>query len=240
MIENEIIAIIDTETVNAQASFGFNINGNMFFDMGFVLWDSSKNEIIKEYNSIVKEVWEDASLMKGYFFGDEKKQWYIDEIAAGRLDVKPIKTIAQEIRGIIEEYDVYILAAYNAGFDVKSIKDTSLKYGAGLIFDFDDSEVWDIYHIACQALQGNENFIVSCVENGFVTDKGNVKATAESVFSFIHNDYSFVEDHTALSDAIIETDILHWSLNQEQEMSTVFARGINPAAWRLVQRKKKK
>lgn len=232
----ETIFIIDTETVNKNAEFGFNANGNLVFDLGVVVW-TTDGTIVESYNAIVKEVWEDPTAMKNYVFSQDKLNWYKKEIAEGRLLVKPMKDVAAEMRTLYKKYKNPILSAYNVTFDIRAIKDTAIELKAGLVFDFDGAEVWDIYHMACQALKGNDNFITACVDNGFVTEKGNIKATAESVYSFIHSDYTFIEDHTALSDAVIEADILEWVLKLEDSKKTYFNRDASSAAWRLVQKK---
>lgn len=233
----ETVLIIDTETVNKNAEFGFNANGNLVFDLGVVVWNTD-NTIVEQYNAIVKEVWEDPEAMKNYVFSQEKIEWYKQQIALGLLPVKPMSEVAEDMRKLYSKYQSPILAAYNVTFDVRAVKDTAIELKAGLVFDFDGAEVWDIYHMACQALKGNDNFIASCVENGYVTEKGNIKATAESVYSFIHGDYTFVEDHTALSDAVIEADILDWVLKLEDSKKVYFNRDASAAAWRLVQKKK--
>ena len=45
-------------------------------------------------------------------------------------------------------------------------------------------------------------------EHGYVTPTGRAKATAEIMFRFVTDDDTFIEDHTALSDAMVEADIL--------------------------------
>ena len=178
--------------------------------------------------------------MSKYVFDDEKLQWYKDEVAAGRLEVIPFAQMSKEVHAIIEEYDVEVFSAYNMGFDVRAVSDTAMSLKSGIFIDFDNEECWDLYHMACHALQGNDNYVVACMENGLVSPSGNIKANAEAVYSFITNNFAVIEDHTALSDAEIEADIMRWVLELEKEKQVYFKREIYSQAWRLVQRKKDK
>ena len=218
---------------------GFSIYGNMVFDMGFVIRESSVDgEIVFKYNKIIKEVFDDKDLMKGYFFGPEKMLWYTKEIEAGRLEVAPIQEIAKDIRDTMKRFDVEILSAYNVSFDMGAITETSMKYNGGLMFDFEGSQVWDLYHMACHALQGNDNYLIFATENKFIKPSGNLRSDAEAVYSFVKNSPAFIEDHTALSDCIIENEILTWVMKQEELRGTMFNKTPSSQAWRLVQKRK--
>ena len=107
------------------------------------------------------------------------------------------------------------------------------------IFTKDLTKV-DLYNKSCQALADDENYKIFCVENGRMTEKGNIKADAESVFAYLFNAPSVIESHTALLDAILETKIYQWLLKQEKEQDTFFEDKPNTQAWRLVQYKKRK
>ena len=54
------------------------------------------------------------------------------------------------------------------------------------------------------------------------TAKGNIKSNAEIVYSYVI-DSDFVEDHTTLSDSIIETEILQKIQAMHQKIETKFA-----------------
>ena len=54
----------------------------------------------------------------------------------------------------------------------------------------------------------NNDFIKFCEKNKKFTDSGNYSTTAETIYQYIKNDVDFIEDHTALSDSLIEYEIL--------------------------------
>lgn len=235
----ENIIVLDTETSKPEAGdYRFAQDTNLVFDIGFTVIDEDTYEIKHRYNALVEEIYTDHEIMHNFFFGDEALQWYEKQVQEGAIPVKPAAQITKEVQEIVKKYDVMIITAYNATFDVEAIKDTWRDLHAGEIFNFDDMIVWDIYHMACQALEHDDNYTIAAVENGFVTNKGNIQATAEAVYSYIKKDPNFVEDHTALSDAEIESEILAWLLEIEKKnnMSVYFDREPNQGAWRLVQK----
>ena len=67
----------------------------------------------------------------------------------------------------------------------------------------------DLWGVACQKLINTKTYKKMCLEQGMVSSSGEFfKTSAESTFRYIIKDCSFDEDHTALEDAIIETEIL--------------------------------
>lgn len=225
------ILLLDTETVNRSESF--SIYGNNVFDLGFLVVDEKSLEVLVQYNELIAETYRDKNLMKNYVFSQEKLDWY----ETSRLSVAAIENINKTIQEIVELYNVSSIAAYNINFDIGAIKHTWEKHGLKT-FILDGMKIIDIYHMACQALKGNDNYIVACVENGRVSPKGNVNSNAEAVYSFITNNSSFKESHTALEDCIIELEIYKWVLEQEKNLGSSFTEKPNPSCWRLVQKKK--
>ena len=57
-----------------------------------------------------------------------------------------------------------------------------------------------------------------CIENGYVTKNGQLRATAEILYRFIKKDNDFVESHTALEDVLIEKEILAYCFKQHKKM----------------------
>jgi hypothetical protein len=71
------------------------------------------------------------------------------------------------------------------------------------------------------------------VANGFVSDKGNISTSAETVYRFLTNNLDFQEEHKGLEDVLIETAIFAKCVAKKKKMS----RKINRGCWRLAQRK---
>lgn len=67
----------------------------------------------------------------------------------------------------------------------------------------------DIWGDVCTQRINNDKYRKYCLENKQLTNSGLFfKSSAETVFSYMFKDNSFTESHTAIEDAIIESDIL--------------------------------
>ena len=226
------ILVLDTETVSETEQFG---GKNYIFDLGYVVWDTKKRAVEEKYQKLIKEVYNNPDLMKNYVFGQDRlKEAYLDN------DI-PQGTCAEafsELAEVIKKHNIEKIAAYNNRFDIDSIVTTIEKYGS----DFNVNKIqWlDLYHMACQALAGNESYVSFCLEHERVSAKGNINSNAESVFAFITNKGDYVEEHTALEDAIIEAQICQWILDWEEKRGIKLKTNHYAWSWRLVQPPKEK
>lgn len=86
------------------------------------------------------------------------------------------------------------------------------------VFAFRDEKfpVVDIWRIACEYIINNFNYKDTCARFPMITASGRYfKTSAETVFRYISDDYDFDEEHTALSDATIENDIIRWAVENK-------------------------
>mgnify|MGYP003334756215 FL=1 len=65
-------------------------------------------------------------------------------------------------------------------------------------------EFYDIWTMAVNTLCKQKTFLA----NAKFTKSGNIITNAETVYNYVNDTEDFVEEHTALSDAIIESEIL--------------------------------
>lgn len=73
----------------------------------------------------------------------------------------------------------------------------------------EDFDIADLWLVACERLINNQRYKDYCLKNGFLTNSGTYfKTSAETTFSYLTENEDFIEDHTALSDAVIESEIL--------------------------------
>lgn len=83
----------------------------------------------------------------------------------------------------------------------------------------------DLWGLACEKLINIDKYRNYCLERGLLTASAlYFKTSAETSFQYLMNQYDFIEDHTALSDAIIESQILAKALKRGavQPMVTAF------------------
>lgn len=228
IINEDYYILLDTETVSNSETF--NYYNNIIFDLGFILVNNNR-KIIYKYNKVIKEIFQNENYMKNYVFDKSKLQWYNKNV-----QIDNFKNIINEIK------DIFIRAkgiiAYNINFDLQALKNTFNYFKEYNFLDNLQLEIIDIYHMACQALQDNDNYIVFCVENGKISQKGNINSNAEAVYGFIKSNADFIESHTALDDCMIEYEIYNWVLDYEKSNNIQLIRRPYNACWRLVQRKK--
>ena len=100
-----------------------------------------------------------------------------------------------------------IIAAYNLAFDLRAMENT-----CELLFDNRNWLKYDLEKLcimcaACDILY-NKPYCKLARERGWVTDKGNIKTSAECGYKYISGDYDFEEAHRGLDDCRIEGQIL--------------------------------
>ena len=77
------------------------------------------------------------------------------------------------------------------------------------LFRGESYPLFDLWGLATSHLLNNVSYKNECLKHNLLTASGTFfKTSAESAYQYICNKYDFVESHTALDDAIIETCIL--------------------------------
>ena len=83
------------------------------------------------------------------------------------------------------------------------------------IFRSEKYPMIDIWGVACKYLLNSNNYKKMCLESGKMSNTGLYFSTnAEIAMQYLSEKYDFIEDHTALSDAEIETEILFYCLKR--------------------------
>lgn len=138
------------------------------------------------------------------------------------VDIEQIKNSL--VRDIVE-YNVKEIWAYNCGFD----KGMMVRLFDDDIFD-KLGVVWlDIWSAIVMTKCLTKKYVRFCKSNGFITDKGNCKTSAEIVYAYLTNNPKFVEEHTGLEDCKIEYKIL---LTAKATKKKIDGTLVHP--WRLV------
>ena len=195
-IAKKIIMVLDTEACD--------LAGNVY-DVGYTIADR-KGVILTKKNFLVEEIFTDADKMMGAFYAKKLFTHYAPMLDRSAIALTPWASIVAEMQIDVDAFGVNVLAAYNLGFDRRVMRQTNGLLGNGPILP--KLEMLDIWQFACETKLSTATYkqIARC--NGWVSDKGNIRTGAEYAYRFCSGDHGFIEDHTALSDAIIETDIL--------------------------------
>lgn len=80
----------------------------------------------------------------------------------------------------------------------------------------------DLWGVACDRLINIDKYKKYCLDNGLVTNSVQYfKTSAETSFQYLMNNHDFIESHTALDDAIIESQILTKALRKGKLEPTI-------------------
>lgn len=206
MAKKKIGILLDTETVSKQGK-------TLVYDLAWLVIDNNGN-VIEEHNFIIDEVYSDfPALFDSQFITYGKYLWYSDALAHGMLESIPLEQALNALYLSLHDYDATFITAYNVPFDLRAINETCKCFNQTNPFSvFEERyqkvlDVMDLWRLAKSHIvtKPYEQF---CMENGFLTDKHKKpKTNAEIVYKWISNNVDFVEDHTALSDCLIEVKI---------------------------------
>ena len=128
----------------------------------------------------------------------------------------------------ITEFDIKRIWAYNCNFDRSAI-DRLLNESQRTIINH--TITWcDIIPAILHTRLLNRDYIEFCKSNNFLTDKGNIRTKAETVYKYLTNNLNFEERHTGLEDVKIEYEILLSAMK-----STKNVKRKPCQAWKIIQ-----
>ena len=113
--------------------------------------------------------------------------------------------VCKELTRDIKNHNIETAFAFNSKYNKKVFNFNCDWFKC--INPFDNVEIKDIRGFAHHFLINSE-FKDFCDTHNKYTESGNYSTTAETLTQYIRNDIDFTEDHTALSDSIIEWEIL--------------------------------
>jgi hypothetical protein len=205
------IVVFDTETVNTEKPFCYNI--------GYVIYDT-ENKVIKEKKDfVVEQVWHNDMLYTTAYFSN-KREIYVARMRARKCIMDKFGYICQEMIRDFNFYNVKIAYAYNSPFDVRVFNYNCEWFKCNN--PFDNIEIHDIRGYVHRKLAFANEYQEFCENHELFTENGNYSTTAETVYRFIKQDMGFVEEHTALADSLIELDILNYCVELGCEYDQVY------------------
>ena len=214
----ENYAVFDTETTSLDKPFCYNIGYLIFNEQG----------VLVKRDFVVDQIWSNLPLFQSAYYAD-KREIYISRMRARSVIREKFGYICSQMRRDFARFEVKRAFAYNSSFD-----DRVFQYNCDwfkCINPFDDIKIVDIRGFVHQFLISNE-FKGFCEKYERFTENGNYSTTAETVYQFINDKADFEEEHTALSDSIIEYEILRHCLslganiNNEYEVKFSIPRNV--------------
>jgi len=215
---------LDTETTNNNFESGFN--DGLVYDLGFTITDK-KGNIYQKKSFAIKEIFDWKELMStAYYF--HKLPIYYERLKNKEMEKISIWKARQIIFEEMEKFGITEIYAYNTLFDITTLNNT-VRYLSGsscrYFFKY-GIKFNDIWHISCQILGKQKTFQWENIRN----KNNNLITNAERMFGYCEQ-IDFEEEHTALSDAIVESQILSRCLKSHQKVDKSISRGC----WRLCQ-----
>lgn len=212
--------VLDVETTLAEK------NEKVLFDIGWTISSVHNEEMIIHRSFIIEEVFLNMELMKkAHYFNKYPK--YVQALAKGNTTLIKFNDMIKTLNDDIQRFNVYRIYAYNSNFDAGAINTTN-NYINNETSDL-NYNVKCLWHMATQTFMATRKYILTALENEWLSEVGNIKTGAEFAYRYISGDYDFIEDHTGLEDSIIETKIL-WRMKNYAK--TDFE--PNGAAWRII------
>lgn len=191
------IMIFDTETTNLEKPFCYNI--------GYTIFDTERLEIVEKKDFVVEQIWHNLPLFSSAYYAD-KRPIYVSRMRARQTRLAKFGSITKEMIRDIKQYDITGAYAYNSPFDEKVFNYNCDWFKC--VNPFDTIPIFDIRGYVHKFIAFTAEFQQFCETNQFFTEAGNYSTTAETLFRYFSQNIEFVEEHTALSDSIIETEIL--------------------------------
>lgn len=200
-----LVLVVDVETCG-----GFG--APHVYDLGFAVANPKTGEIIETHSLIIPEVFYGMKReMENAYYAEKLPQYYAG-IEARTWTVTPFWKAWSLVGDTMRKHGITKVYAYNCGFDRNALNSTIEAMTANKWHHFfpKNTEFCDIWHMACQTIMSQRNFIKFCNRNGHVSDAGNVRTTAEVCYAYITKQPQFEESHTGLEDVLIEAEILQY------------------------------
>lgn len=193
------VIVLDTE----------GISGKRPYNIGYLIGDLHGNIYVKRSFACMPCIWENLESAIRFAQENVREMTHknIQEIFENP-DNKYTWANIDEIREIfisdIISHGITEIWAYNCNFDKNGLKRL---FG----YDFFDRYKvnWlDIWSAIVMTKCLSKKFVKFCKANNLVTENGNCKTSAEAVTAYLENDPNFTEEHTALSDCLLEYKLL--------------------------------
>lgn len=215
------IAVADTETAN-----GFNENGktNLFYslvyDFGYIIRDLAGNILVARSFAIA-EIFLDKELMNSAYYADKIPQYW-EEIKSGKRELVKFLTMRRIFLADCKKYNVNIVTAHNASFDVRALNNTiRLLTGSEKRFFFPKRfEIWDTLKMSKDVFSTLKMYKEFCQRNNYMTKHKTpqIRLTAEILYRYISGNDDFIEQHKGIDDVLIESEILTYCLKSHKKM----------------------
>lgn len=199
----------------------------LVYDLGWIVTDG---ETVYERRSIIiADTFFQAAIMESAYYAEKLPQYHAG--IGSDWSVMSLRMARELFAEDCETYDVRDVWAYNCSYDYAALNHSTFIYSNGFVSHFfpETVAVRDIWTAAGSTICATPKFVRWCIDNGYVSKKGNPSTTAETVYRYIV-DNDFIEAHTALADCEIECEILMRVKRRKQKFNHNVGGGWRDAA----------
>lgn len=224
MGNKKMIAVVDVEATKYMH----------VYDIGMVITDLYGN-IMTTYSAVVKEVFCGmGSEMQSAYYAEKIPQ-YVAEIENGKRQLKKFSTIRTEVLNLLKQYNVKSVYAYNMTYDKNALNKTVSLLSNGFVTSFfENVKYCCIWRMSTETFLQKKDYAKQAIANGWISESGNIKSSAECAYRYISGDKVFEEEHTGLADVLIEIQILCKARQAHKKIPTE----PNNQCWKKVQKYK--
>ena len=211
------LLFVDTETIGSL----YCQESVLPFEIGITVYDNINRQIVKQKSYIIKTFFNNKYIMLSSFSATKYPQ-YEEKIKNDKnYKLASTKEAMQDISKIIKKYNIDIMVAHNGNFDQKALQRLANEFGITNAFEkldlLDTMELSKIITYSNDYTRyclKNQNVSNDLGESAFITNSGRVRTTAQAIYSYIIENPTYKEKHTALEDISDEIDIYRESLNR--------------------------
>ena len=213
---------LDTETCNGMTvDEKMDLTQSLVYDLGWGLFDK-QGRLYRTRSYVIADIFCDMKdLMKSAYYAKKIPQYW-EDIKAGKRTLAPFMKVWKTLQEDMKEYNVHIVFAHNAGFDLRALNNTIryiTKSKKRFFFPY-GTEIWDTLKMARQTIGKQKSYKSFCERNGYMTKHKvpQTRCTAEILYRYISGNHNFIENHTGLEDVMIESKILVHCIRQHKPM----------------------
>lgn len=212
MAKNFIVLDTETAPMVKHCDGKAHPETSLVYDLGWVVVDGNTFEVIDRTSFVIADTYCNPALMNSAYYAKKLPQYNKGAAfnPAAEWHIKSFLEAWQIFCEHIKTYNVKKVWAWNVQFDNVALDHTISHYSNGFVTSFLPQGVTygDAWDYVCSRLCATKKYVNWCLQNNFVSAKGNPKTSAEIVYRYISSQNDFIERHTAQSDAQIEAQML--------------------------------
>lgn len=215
--KQKYLLFVDTETIGSL----YVAESVLPFEIGIKVFDLDNMKVVKEKSYLIRKFFNNKYIMLSTFSATKYPKYFEKIENDKRYKLVSTNDMAQDLEKIINRYNIKIMVAHNGKFDQNAIPRLCEEFGVDnpikkidLLDTMEISKVITFSKEYSDYCLKNQDRLNSMKESAFITNSGRVRTTAQAIYSFITQNPTFEEAHTALEDLDIEIEIFKESLKR--------------------------